>query len=400
MPDARVPQAIELMTRFADRTGLSPGSREAEPRRYLWTDAFAVCNLLGLERATGDERYLDLARRLVAQVHHELGRHRRDDRRSGWISGLPSDDALAHPTSAGLRIGKPFPERTAEEPLDPDLEWDRDGQYFHYLTKWMHALDQMTRSTGEPSFNVWARELCVAAHRAFTYGPLGSKRMIWKASIDLTRPLVPSMGHHDPLDGFVTCIELEATARALDLAPLPRLELQAADFAQMLDRQALATSDPLGLGGLLVDACRLSQLERPSHDLITSLLAASLMGLRHYVAQPDLRAPAHRRLGFRELGLAIGLLGLPLIEDLSRRRIDVAGRAYLAELMPYLPLGSAIENFWLRPEHRRVPSWLEHEDINDVMLATSLAPDGFLTLSSAGLARSRTASAYPSSAGA
>ena len=28
-------------------------------------------------------------------------------------------------------------------------------------------------------------------------------------STDLTRPLVPSMGQHDPLDGFVTCNELQ-----------------------------------------------------------------------------------------------------------------------------------------------------------------------------------------------
>ena len=31
------------MTRFAERTGLT-GARL--PRRYLWTDAFAVCNFL------------------------------------------------------------------------------------------------------------------------------------------------------------------------------------------------------------------------------------------------------------------------------------------------------------------------------------------------------------------
>jgi hypothetical protein len=40
----------------------------------------------------------------------------------------------------GLRIGKPLKERGANEPIDESLEWDRDGQYFHYLTKWMHAL--------------------------------------------------------------------------------------------------------------------------------------------------------------------------------------------------------------------------------------------------------------------
>jgi hypothetical protein len=35
--------AHELMTRFVERTGVTGTTR---PRRYLWTDAFAVCNLL------------------------------------------------------------------------------------------------------------------------------------------------------------------------------------------------------------------------------------------------------------------------------------------------------------------------------------------------------------------
>ncbi|HSO35006.1 MAG TPA: hypothetical protein VLT33_20910 [Labilithrix sp.] len=385
MPDARTSEAIELMTRFAERSGLSPGPHASAPRRYLWTDAFAVCNFLGLDRATGEARYRELAHQLVDQVHHELGRHRRDDRRSGWISGLPEDEAAAHPTFGGLRIGKPLPERAARGPLDPELEWERDGQYFHYLTKWMHALDRMTHATGQPTFNLWARELCVAAHRAFTYGPRGDKRMIWKASIDLSRPLVASMGHHDPLDGFVKCAELEATASELGITGGPRLETQAADFAEMLDRDALATSDPLGLGGLLVDACHLAQLERAGQDLVAALLAASLTSLRHYLAQVDLRAPAERRLGFRELGLAIGLAAIPRLEELARQRLGVAARGSLAELKRYVSLGTEIEDFGLRPEHRRTPSWLAHEDINDVMLATTLAPDGFLVLSPAGL---------------
>jgi hypothetical protein len=40
--------ASELMQAFAERTGLT-GSRPQ--RRYLWTDAFAVCNFLGLGQA-------------------------------------------------------------------------------------------------------------------------------------------------------------------------------------------------------------------------------------------------------------------------------------------------------------------------------------------------------------
>ena len=43
-------EADLLMRRFAERTGLDP---ERAPRRYLWTDAFAVCNYLALWRITG-----------------------------------------------------------------------------------------------------------------------------------------------------------------------------------------------------------------------------------------------------------------------------------------------------------------------------------------------------------
>ena len=98
------------MTGFAERTGLTS---ERPPRRYLWTDAFAVCNFLALERATGHASHAELALRLVEQVHRTLGRHRPDDARRGWISGLSERDGEAHPTRGGLRIGKPLPERGA-----------------------------------------------------------------------------------------------------------------------------------------------------------------------------------------------------------------------------------------------------------------------------------------------
>ena len=147
----------EIMAGFAERTGLAEGC--GPPRRYLWTDAFAVCNLIWLARATGEKAYLELARRLVAQTHHTLGRHRGDDPRTGWLSGLSGAKAEARPTAGGLRIGKALPERGSHDPFDQRLEWERDGQYFHYLTKWMHALDQLARTTGEAHLNAWAREL-------------------------------------------------------------------------------------------------------------------------------------------------------------------------------------------------------------------------------------------------
>jgi hypothetical protein len=370
--DERREHAVELMTRFGERTGLTS---QRPPRRYLWTDAFAVCNFLALDRATGDSRHGELALRLVDGVHHVLGRHRGDDGRRGWISGLGDAQAEAHPTRAGLRIGKPLPERRPDQPMDERLEWDRDGQYFHYLTKWMHALDQVTRATGQPLFNEWARELAQAAHRAFTYAPAPGRprRMYWKLSIDLSRPLVASMGQHDPLDGLVTCAQLSATAPGRE----PGLGAAIADFSAMLDPSGLASADPLGIGGLLVDAYRLDQLERQgagSFGLLEILLDAGLVGLRHYAEHSDLHRPAAQRLAFRELGLAIGLAALARAEWQER------GRSRIERLQRYLPLRGEIESFWLRREHRGVDSWLAHADINDVMLATSLEPQGVLVL--------------------
>ena len=352
--------AVDLMTRFAERTGLSSGRA---PQRYLWTDAFAVCNFLGLAHHTGDARYRELAAQLIHHVHHVLGRHRSDDARQGWISGLSEADGEAHPTLGGLRIGKPLPERPPDEPVDERLEWDRDGQYFHYLTKWMHALDRFAGATGRAGLARQACELVDAAHRTFVYGPRDHRRMYWKMSIDLARPQVASMGHHDPLDGYVTCLALEATRAELGVRG-PDLGDAIAEFRAMIEPEALATGDPLGIGGLLVDAHRLTQLGL-HEGLRAAILRAAELGLAHYAADPDLQRPASQRLAFRELGLAIGLS--------AAARLDVAPR-----FARYAGLGRTIESFWLDPDHRRAATWVQHLDINEVMLATSLLPDGFL----------------------
>jgi hypothetical protein len=52
--------------------------------------------------------------------------------------------------------------------------------------------------------------------------------------------------------------------------------------------------------------------------------------------------------------------------------------ARLDDLAGYLPLAGEIERFWLEPGHRESSNWRNHRDINDVMLATSLAPAGYL----------------------
>jgi len=369
------------MLAFAERTGLTSQRPE---RRYLWTDAFAVCNYLGLAQATGQAQYSELALKLVDRVHHSLGKHRPDDQRTGWISGLDAQQGEAHPTRGGLRIGKALPERKPGEPVDTELEWEQDGQYFHYLTKWMHALDQATRSTGQPVFNVWGRELAEAAQRAFVY-PIGSggrRRMYWKMSIDLSYPLVRSMGQHDALDGYVTSSQLGATAAGLRGAAGRRvLDDVAADFESMIDRDGLETTDPLGLGGLMADAYRLAQLAEQGASvdvgLKDNLLEAALGGLEQYVRQGDLDERAEHRLAFRELGLAIGLHAVALMRQRASSRAE---SVLLEKLGAYDAVRARVIAFWLEPAHQRASTWTEHRDIDEVMLATALAPEGFLVL--------------------
>lgn len=375
-----------IMAGFAARTGLSS---DRTPRRYLWTDAFAVCNYLGLYAGAGDDTFRDLALRLVDQVHAILGRHRPDDPRTGWLSGLSGQEAEEHPTAGGLRIGKPLPERRPGERLEEQLEWDRDGQYFHYLTKWMHALNRASRVTGDLVFHRWAVEMARRVHDAFTHGTrgAGSPRMVWKMSIDLSRPLVSSMGHHDPLDAYLTYHELQATGGGTQDGR--ELAAEIADAEGMMRGRSWPTDDPLGIGNLLSDAYRGAQLVNTEHfdrpDLVAILLESALSGLRHYVRTNPLTLPAAYRLGFRELGLAIGLHALERIRawlDATPRELEAKGAIHgqLRALSEYGPLAEEIEAFWLDPAHQAASTWTEHIDINDVMLATSLAPDGYLRL--------------------
>jgi hypothetical protein len=378
-----VEEASELMLRFAERTGLAS---DRPTQRYLWTDAFAVCNFIALARATGEQRYVELALQLVEQVHRVLGRHRSDDPRTGWISGLAEREGERHPTRGGLRIGKRLPERPRGAPFDESLEWDRDGQYFHYLTRWMHALDQLARAQRQPLFNTWARELAETAHRCFTVGSAGDRRMVWKMGTDLSRPLVPSMGQHDPLDGWITCLELEATAAALSgAAREPSLDAAIADFAIVAQRGSIATADPLGLGGLLIGAAHVAQLvqfgESRARGLLEPLLAAALAGLAYYERAGEANRPASERLAFRELGLAIGISALEWIER-AVRATDAEARAIaqVEALARYVPFGAEIQSLWRAPGPRGTDPWREHRDINEVMLATCLVPEGVIEL--------------------
>lgn len=372
--------AKNIMEEFAFQTGLVSGRPQ---RRYLWTDAFAVCNFIELFRLTGEIKYRDLAIELVNKVHYTLGRHREDDERKGWISGLSEEEGRKHPTIGGLRIGKRLNERKPNEPFDEELEWERDGQYYHYLTKWMYALNKLGSVTKDQTYSLWAIELAKTAHSAFVYStPSGEKRMYWKMSIDLSRPLVYAMGQHDPLDGLITYVYLQ-----LSFPGKPdwlSLDSEINDMKSICEKAYWYTTDPLGIGELLCNAYKAAQLIPNAYfdyELVNRLMETSEEGMEAFILGGQLELPANYRLPFRELGLAIGLKAVGRLKNLIDQKqmyFNAESKSLVNELLEYVHLADKIEDFWL--ENKMSKSWIEHLDINMVMLATSIIPNGYLKL--------------------
>jgi Putative neutral zinc metallopeptidase len=388
--NSAVATAARLMSEFATRTGLSPAAEQ--PRRYLWTDAFAVCNFLELFERTSDRKYGRCATDLIEQVHRVLGRYRDDDKPSGWISGLDEQAGSRHPTAGGLRIGKPLKERGTDDAFDEKLEWDRDGQYFHYLTKWIHALCQAAFVTKDFVYALWAGELGKIAFERFVPRS-GADRVVgvyWKMSTDLSRPLVPALGLHDALDGFITFREAQhALAKSPTNATATDLSSAIESLYALCQHGDWTTDDPLGLGGLLFDAGRLCQLisNKPLGDLrlLEEILDACRNGLRGFLAGRYLSRPLAHRLAFREFGLAIGLKALPIIAESIKTAMGplenrTGLRRIVDQLLPYESLSDDIVSVWLAHAQPSDEIWEAHQDINDVMLATALLPAMLLSV--------------------
>ncbi|MGB8516194.1 MAG: hypothetical protein WCE24_25805, partial [Pseudolabrys sp.] len=216
-----------------------------------------------------------------------------------------------HPTIAGLRIGKPLKERQNAEPFDERLEWDRDGQYFHYLTKWMHALCQTAVIANKSEYARWAGELAAAAFQGFSCvshsagdGLIG---IYWKMSTDLSRPLVFAMGLHDALDGFITFREVKSAMANLSVATeMSKVTTAIESLSPLCQHRDLTTDDPLGLGGLFFDACRFCQLLNPnSHadvDLLEGLLDSCSYGLISFRTRQALGQCRFKPVSFSGIG--------------------------------------------------------------------------------------------------
>lgn len=228
--------------------------------RYLWSDAFGVINLLTMHKeycqagvdTVNDNRYLLMARGLIDTVHGILGWTR------DGLSRLPgaTDD---NPLGGGLRIGKMN-----------ELGSDCDGQYHHYLTVWMFALNRMSKASGNIKYNRMAVQLARAIHPKFFIDRLGPKpRMIWKMAMDLSKPLVSSEGNLDPIDGFVVFRILQAAAMEAGDGVVLAEEIN--DYKRVMERKGehFVSSDPLDLGMTLWTVHWFSEKENWASNMAT-----------------------------------------------------------------------------------------------------------------------------------
>ncbi|KAI1378171.1 hypothetical protein F4677DRAFT_443386 [Hypoxylon crocopeplum] len=268
--------------------------------RYLWTDAFGVVNFITLSRERGSahsqQLYLELAKRLADTVHSILGRTRDGASR---LPGATDEE----PLKGGLRIGK----LDAEGP-------DGDGQYHHYLTLWMFALNRLALATGEARWNVLAVQLAKAVHPHFMTKRDGQESMVWKISTDMRRVLVNSKGNLDDVDGLVVYQLLQNTAELFKKSATNTSEASASLDTEIEHyRRIMAThskslsGDPLDLGMSLW----ISHFDRDaswSRELAKDGLTITRDRFLPAAQSPitaSRRSPY--RLAFREFGACLGI---------------------------------------------------------------------------------------------
>lgn len=264
-------------------------------RRYLWTDAFGVLayvSLIDVFRTRGNEdevqKYEWAAHRLVDVVHECLGK----PRSTRQVDAMKPDNTtgFSSPTGlVGLRIGK------VDTKLVTDYGMRYDGQYWHYIDKWLLALTRLGRI--EDGVRI--------AKTVFPYfffdGSIGHDGggIRWKLSVDATPPpeLRQTQANEDTLSALIVYSILEnARCRTIETSngasAVTSLEPEIQKLRQALQfYKPRVTDDPLGWG---LEAFY-DQFLR-GHPRQQALSSLSMQALH----------PSHLSLPFRLYGAIIG----------------------------------------------------------------------------------------------
>lgn len=227
--------------------------------RYLWTDAHGVCALLSLYHHFKDSTYLDQAEEVVKEVYRVLGRKR------------------------GLRIG--------EEP-------DRDGQYFHYLTKWIFALNQLGKI--KPEYHERAVNLVKDVHGSFVIPGVG---VHWKMLEDLSEPYPGyGLGGLDYYDGYVQYRLLDSTALSKEIGQMG--ELVQKDYKHFSCTQDLGLGESLWLSHFFPDEPWAHLVRQRSEETLAKMWIDADKNSGYFCRHPKQRSI---KFAFTNFGVSYGL---------------------------------------------------------------------------------------------
>lgn len=265
----------------ADEAGLCADGKQ---RRYLWTDAFGVLAFVSIadlheKEGNADEanKYRQAADTLIRTVHQCLGSPRSDKPVDAMTA---SEDS---PTGyVGLRIGK----TSSRKVTDYGMQYD--GQYWHYVDKWLLALAR----AGHVADGIRIAKSCFPAFFDTGYDGTGWNGGIrWKLSVDASAPpsLEKAAASDDTLVALIVFSILEAH-RTSDDMPSLRDEIGQLRVA-LKGYRPRVTDDPLGWG---LEAMYDQWLEgHPRQRALAKLQSSALH-------------PSHLSLPFRLYGAMIG----------------------------------------------------------------------------------------------
>ena len=321
-------------------------------RRYLWTDAFGVMAYISLAEQAKEngnteqqQKYQQAADKLITVVHDCLGKPR-----SNKENDQMEPDTTSPTGYVGLRIGKVSSRKVT------DYGMRYDGQYWHYIDKWLLALSRAGHT----------HDGIAIAKSVFPYffdaGPQGTGHhggIRWKLSVDATPPpelqYSRSGANDDTLVALIVFSMLEeqrteqlsAEEDNKDTSANPSLSNEIALLQQSLQGyKPRVTDDPLGWGlEAMYDQFLYGQ---PRQSALVSLHSHAL----HI---------SHLSLPFRLYGAMIGA--------------QIVGANIIA---PTVDMNHLIEQCMAYEANAIQRGYEEHSSINRVMLATVLLCPGCL----------------------